>query len=217
MTHGTRPEDLLSPFGREGDASGESDPADQPQAGASRPAEGGSKGQSGFQAGASGGGPDAPATLGGAQNPRISDASRDLDLGSPRQSDALPTQWGSGADQGLDPGRATGPAAVPDPGLGMGLRRAPGWKAWIKPVIGITLVLAGTIAGLIPFVPGFLLSLIGLPMIATGWPRPAARVKKTAIDWLRATKWGSKMVKTLAARRRTARDKAAAKKQRTGK
>ena len=110
-----------------------------------------------------------------------------LDDVSPRQEDALPE------------------AAEGDPGLALGLKRGPGWRPWIRPILGLGLVLLGLLLWILPVLPGFVLAVVGAPMLLSLWPRREARFKRGLRARLEKTRWGTALAERLVRRRTRAR------------
>lgn len=88
-----------------------------------------------------------------------------------------------------------------DPGLALGLKRGPGWRPWIRPILGLGLVLLGLLLWILPVVPGFVLALVGAPMLLSLWPRREARFKRGLHAWLAQTRWGKALAERLMRRR----------------
>lgn len=106
--------------------------------------------------------------------------------------------WQGTADRAQDPppaaeGTDGGPSFVcedvvavedesaADPGLGLGLVRQPGWRPWIRPMIGLGLVLLGIALWILPVLPGFVLAIVGAPMLLSLWPRKRVRLKQRLV------------------------------------
>lgn len=164
---------------------GEPDPADSPGRGAD------SRGRGPGALGTTPGSPrpgqgplGPPDGLGcGSLSPGGSPLPSAFDDVSPRQEHALPE------------------ASAGDPGLALGLTRGPGWRPWIRPILGLGLVLLGLLLWILPVVPGFVLSIVGAPMLLSLWPRREARFKRGMHAWLVQTRWGKALAERLKRRR----------------
>ncbi len=65
-----------------------------------------------------------------------------------------------------------------DPGLGWGWTRRPLSRRVLRPAFGVLLVLLGLVLWILPVVPGFVLAVIGAPMVVGIWPRREARLRR---------------------------------------